>query len=352
LSEARKSRRKLGAWIGATLLVALTAAAGTTIARSRADVAAQSAALALPRGGPNPQHAGAAAPSPTPAGPPGTTERISTAADGTAGNGASGGASSILSSAKPNQAISADGRWVAFVSTATNLIAGTPSPTGGICLRDRQSGTTMAIPWVDGRAFPAGITAAEPTVSGDGGVVAFTVVVTAGSPGGIVNPTTTPYVLAWDRQTNVTTVVSLDGQGQPTAGWQPSISADGRYVAYTQWAPADRTPPVLSNLTANPTGLQYLPCGPETSTISVTVTDPDDAVSAVTLFYAPNGGSTTSQTMSPIGSSVWQSTITLGTAWSTGQITYWVQATDSHGNSSAALFPSSSNILSLFDCIV
>jgi hypothetical protein len=236
------------------------------------------------------------------------------------------------------------------VSAATNLIPGSAHPAGGVYVRDRQSGTTVAVPWLGGGAFPAGISGAEPAISGDGGVVAFTAIV---SPGSSILPasTTTPYVLAWDRQANVTTLVSADANNQPTPGFQPSISADGRYVAYTRWA-QDTTPPTLSNLTANPTSLQYLPCGPESSTISVTATDPDDIVSAATLFYAPNGGSTSSQLMSPQGSNVWQGTITLAQGWSTGQITYWVQATDSHGNTSPSVFPSSSNTLTLNDCIV
>jgi hypothetical protein len=238
------------------------------------------------------------------------------------------------------------------VSAATNLIPGSAHPAGGVYVRDRQSGTTVAVAWLGGGAFPAGISGAEPAISGDGGVVAFTAIVSPRSSRTLLVPTTTPYVLAWDRQANSTALVSVDSQGQPAPGFQPSVSADGRYVAYTRWAPGDTTPPNLSNLTANPTNVQYLPCGPESSTISVTATDPDDTVSAVTLFYAPNGGSTSSQAMSAQGSNVWQGTITLAQGWSTGQITYWVQATDSHGNTSPSLFPSSSNTLTLNDCIV
>lgn len=331
-------RRHNATLIGVGFLLTLAAAAGTAIARTPAGGISQGPVIA-------------AAPAPALPAPPGTTERVSIGGNGTQGNGAGGGVSGILASANGDQAISADGRWVAFVSAATNLIPGSAHPAGGVYVRDRQSGTTLAVPWLGGGAFPAGVSAAEPVISGDGGVVAFTAIVNPKSSNALPVPTTTPYVLAWDRQTNSTTLVSVDSQSQPTPGFQPSISADGRYVAYTQWA-QDKTPPILSNLTANPTSLQYLPCGPESSTISVTATDPDDGVSSVTLFYAPNGGSTSSQAMSPQGSNVWQGTITLAQGWSTGQITYWVQATDSHGNTSASLFPSSSNILTLNDCIV
>jgi hypothetical protein len=181
-------------------------------------------------------------------------------------------------------------------------------------------------------------------------VVAFTVIAAVSLRGVAGGSSTTPYVIAWDRLTNATALVSIDASGRATPGWQPSISADGRYVAYTQWASAN--PPAPSNPTANPINIAYAPCGPTSSTISVTVTDPEDDVSTVTLFYAPSGGSTFSAGMSLAGSNTWQATIAIGTGWNTGQITYWVQATDSQGNTSPAVFPSSSNILTLHTCIL
>ena len=84
----------------------------------------------------------------------------------------------------------------------------------------------------------------------------------------------------------------------------------------------------------------------------MTATDPDDPVSTVTLYYFPDGGSTTSQPMSPVGSNVWQGTITRDSSWSPGQITYWVQGTDSHGNTSTLVYPSSANVLTLDSCIL
>ncbi len=282
--------------------------------------------------------------------PPGTTERVSVADDEAQLNGASGGASANLPAAKPNQAISADGRWVAFTSEATDVIPGQALPAGGIYVRDRESGATVAIPWVDGNPFRVGVTASEPTISSDGGVIAFTVVVTTRLSGIAGGSSSAPYVLAWDRLANTTEVVSLDSNSRPTPGWQPSISGDGRYIAYTQWAASN--PPTPSNPTANPTNLAYAPCGPTSSTIAVTVTDPEDDVSNVTLFYSPSGGGTFSMGMSSAGSNTWQATIAIGTGWNTGQITYWVRATDSQGNTSSDVFPSISNILTLHTCIL
>jgi len=275
---------------------------------------------------------------------------VSVGADDRQGNNDSGGVSAIVEAMNPDQAISADGRWVAFVSTATNLIPGEDHPAGGIFLRDRRSGTTIAVPWVGGGPFPATATGAEPVISADGGVVAFTVIVSSASNGAILATSSAPYVLAWDRGTNVTEVVSVDAEQRPLPGYQPSISADGRYVAYTRWF-IDTTPPILSNLSASPTHIGGC-FGPNASTITVTATDPDDAVSSVTIFFTPFGGSTASALMASGGGNAWQYTITRNPAWSTGKITYRVQAVDSHGNVSSLLFPGSSNELFNDPCIL
>jgi hypothetical protein len=151
----------------------------------------------------------------------------------------------------------------------------------------------------------------------------------------------------------------MDASGRPTPGYQPSISADGRYVAYTRWF-VDTTPPVLTNLTTDgfASGGQYFvygpsaPCTPHSATITVTATDPDDAVTVVTLFYQPNGGSVLSQAMSNVGGTTWQTTIAILDAWSTGQITYWVVGRDAHGNVSQQLDPAAGYVLSKGDCIL
>lgn len=282
---------------------------------------------------------------------PATTTRQSVKSSGGQGNAGSGGASSFLDEALPNQAISADGRWVAFTSTATNLVSGTSLPAGGLYLHDRGSGSTVAIPWIGGVAFPTTVVAAEPVLSQDGSAVAFTAITTLSSPGlPFAGRSATPYVLVFDQHTGATTVVSVDAQGQPTPGWQPSISADGRYVAYTQWAPRDTSPPILSNLTANPTHIGGC-TGPNSSTISVTATDPDDPVASVTLTFTPNLGSQTSESMTAVGSNVWQASITIDSFWNPGPIAYSVQASDSHGNTSSPLSPSASQALNYDGCI-
>jgi Tol biopolymer transport system component len=61
-------------------------------------------------------------------------------------------------------AISEDGRYVVFVSSATNLVPGGPSPAYGLYVRDRQSGTTTQVDAAYSR---------EPDISADGRYIAF-----------------------------------------------------------------------------------------------------------------------------------------------------------------------------------
>ena len=297
-------------------------------------------------------------------GPPGTTERSSVGDDERQANRGSGGTNSLISAPNNNQAISADGRWVAFASSATNLVPGFSTPAGGIFLRNRQDATTRAITWIGGGAFPNGVVAAEPSISADGSVVAFTAILDgAALPGVGVIPTATPYVLAWDAASGSTQVVSVAPTGQPTPGYQPSVSGDGRYIAYTQWAieQPDVTPPALTNLHItdpgpdSSTGFHYFfgngaPCTPWAATIQVSATDAESSVSSVTLFYQPKNAGVASIAMSSIGSNVWQVVLANPAGWDSGQVAFWAQAMDSSGNLSGSLF--SSDVLYNGECIL
>ncbi len=86
----------------------------------------------------------------------GRTSRASVGAAGAQGNGyASGGA------------LSADGRYVAFESTASNLVPGDTNETADVFVRDLRTGTTRLV-----KAGAGG--AADPTISADGRYVGFT----------------------------------------------------------------------------------------------------------------------------------------------------------------------------------
>jgi hypothetical protein len=91
----------------------------------------------------------------------GTTERVSVATGGAQGNSFSASSS-----------ISADGRFVAFRSYASNLVAGDTNGNQDVFVRDRQSGTTERVSVVTGGA-QANDDSFRLSISADGHIVAF-----------------------------------------------------------------------------------------------------------------------------------------------------------------------------------
>ncbi|MEN6545889.1 MAG: Ig-like domain-containing protein [Armatimonadia bacterium] len=150
-----------------------------------------------------------------------TTTLVSVATDGTHGNSAS---------AFP--AISADGRYVAFQSGASNLVAGDTNDTQDIFVRDRTAGTTTRISVATGGAQGSGGQqgSGSPDISADGRYVAF-----ASHATNLVAGDTNGYEdnFVHDRTTGVTTRVSVSTGGAQANYhcFAPAISADGRYVA-------------------------------------------------------------------------------------------------------------------------
>ncbi len=138
--------------------------------------------------------------------------------------------------------ISGDGRFVAFVSLATDLLAPGPAvPVGQqIYVRDRQTGLTSLVS-VDNNVAPSPGTApsSAPSISGDGRFVAFVSLATdLLAPGPAVPVGQQIYVR--DRQTGLTSLVSVDNNVAPSPGTAPSsapsISGDGRFVAFVSLA--------------------------------------------------------------------------------------------------------------------
>lgn len=127
-------------------------------------------------------------------------------------------------------ALSGDGRYVAFSSLATNLVAGDTNGFRDIFVHDRQTGTTTRVS-VDNAGTQADADCDTPTISGDGRYVAFQSAATtlvAGDGNGLSD------IFVHDRQTGTTTRVSVDNAGTQSNGpsFAASISADGRYVTF------------------------------------------------------------------------------------------------------------------------
>ena len=151
---------------------------------------------------------------------PGTTERVSVDSAGNEGNHNSFGA-----------AISADGRYVAFTSYASNLVPGdTNGYNDDVFVHDRQTGATERVS-VDSAGNEGNSASANPAISADGRYVAFASQASNLVPGDTNDDID---VFVRDRQTGTTTRVSVDSAGNEGNWWSqhPAISSDGRYVAF------------------------------------------------------------------------------------------------------------------------
>jgi Tol biopolymer transport system component len=155
-----------------------------------------------------------------------TTIRVSVAGSNTQANGSSQGP----------LAISADGRYVVFCSQATNLVAGDTSGHADVFVRDCVAKTTTRVSIAtdgsegDDHSGSRGI-----AISADGRYVAFD-----SDASNLVTGDTNGCsdIFVRDRGTSTTTRVSLASDGsQANDGCSGvSISADGRYVAFASTA--------------------------------------------------------------------------------------------------------------------
>lgn len=129
----------------------------------------------------------------------GTTELISVSTDGVQGNDVS-----------HDPSISADGRFVAFSSKASTLVAGDTNGSRDVFVRDRLTGETEIIPVPSGGGlFPE---RGSPSISGDGRLVAL-------DSDGVESA-----IVVFDRQTRQMT--------EYAEGVSPSISADGQVLVW------------------------------------------------------------------------------------------------------------------------
>jgi Tol biopolymer transport system component len=133
-------------------------------------------------------------------------------------------------------AISADGRWVAFESNSTNLAPGTPADdVTRVYVRDLKKRKTIAVS-VSPDGKPANDFSDGVSISADGRYVAFN-----SGASNIVPVTSYPVpaddeIFVRDVFAETTEVVSLDNLGNRMgSSAEAVISADGRYVAFRHW---------------------------------------------------------------------------------------------------------------------
>jgi len=160
------------------------------------------------------------------------TIRVSVASDGTESNGAS-----------RYPSISRDGRYVAFLSAASNLVPDDTNEVMDIFVHDRQTGkTTRASVTSDGTQADAG--SSRGAISGDGRCVAFYC-----DAANLVRDDTnkTSDVFVYELETGKTTRVSVASDGTQGNGGsrRPKISGDSRYVVF--WSLATNLVPGDTN---------------------------------------------------------------------------------------------------------
>jgi Tol biopolymer transport system component len=156
----------------------------------------------------------------------GETERVSVA---------SGGVESVGESQSP--AISADGRYVAFGSWGEDLVPGDSNTWIDVFVHDRVTSTTERVS-VSSTGEEGNSSSGDDSqiyISADGRFVAFV----SHASNLVPDDNNDEYdIFVHDRQTGETERVSVSSAGAESNGfdWWPSISDDGRYVAFESGA--------------------------------------------------------------------------------------------------------------------
>ena len=150
-------------------------------------------------------------------------ERISVSTSGTQAN-----APSSLSD------INADGRYVVFASTASNLVDGDTNAVKDIFLRDRQALTTVRISVTSGGGQVNGDSDAS-VISADGRYIAYS---SYASNLVALDTNNKSDIFLYDTvdATIIRISVKDDGTQADDHSFNPAISSDGRYIAYESQA--------------------------------------------------------------------------------------------------------------------
>lgn len=132
--------------------------------------------------------------------------------------------------------LSQDGRYVAFVSEADNLVTGDTNEDRDVFMYDRVTGETKRVSVSsDGTEANSGSGAENPVISGDGRYIAFASVASNLVPGdnnGVWD------IFIHDNQSSLTQRVSVNSDSTEANGgsWGPDISTDGRFVTFDSHA--------------------------------------------------------------------------------------------------------------------
>jgi Tol biopolymer transport system component len=156
----------------------------------------------------------------------GVTTLVSVNTSGAAGNGWSG-----------NFHFTPDGRYVVFQSNASDLVPGDANGWSDVFVRDLVNGTTTLVSVNSAGAGPGNGPSDNPDITPDGRYVVFE----SGASNLAPNDTNgATDVFVRDLVLGTTTLVSVNQAGTASGNGtsqHPSISSDGRYVAFDSSAP-------------------------------------------------------------------------------------------------------------------
>ena len=164
----------------------------------------------------------------------GVTERLTRSYDGEPLDGSSHGTS-----------MSADGRFVAFTSRATNLVPSDDNRASDVFVHDRLlDKTEMVSVWSDGRQITgdSGI-GYNPKISADGRYVLFEAPV-----GPVADEVRQTGLLRRDRLTGTTEIVNTDASGAwlPGSSVDGAMDASGERIAFVRYVGGDDPGPRFS----------------------------------------------------------------------------------------------------------
>ena len=130
--------------------------------------------------------------------------------------------------------LSRNGRWLSFQSDAADLVLGDTNGRNDVFVHDRQTGATSRVS-VDSSGAQGDATSQMGSISADGSCVAFD----SDSTNLVAGDTNWDWdVFVHSRNTGVTTRVSVDSSGAQANrfSFSGSLSENGRYVAYFSMA--------------------------------------------------------------------------------------------------------------------
>jgi Tol biopolymer transport system component len=130
--------------------------------------------------------------------------------------------------------VSADGRFVAFYSFASNLVPedfrGMTSFGGDVFLYDTVAKSLELVSVNATGDGPGGDNSFSPSISADGRIIAFASL--AENLTGAPDPNFGADVFARDIQSGTTSLVSINMSGEAAGGEDPVVSANGRFVVF------------------------------------------------------------------------------------------------------------------------